>query len=78
MALAEAIRKATRGEAILHPRVTARITQALHAAQNTPPPQAPPPPFTDRTQRELEVLRLIAQGLSNAAIAQQLVITSAR
>lgn len=50
MALAEAIRKAARGEAILHPRVTARITQALHAAQNTPPPQAPPPPFTDRTQ----------------------------
>ncbi len=71
--LATAVRKAAQGEAILHPRVAARLIQELHAAQPHRP--STPPPFADLTERELEVLRLIAQGLSNADIAARLVIS---
>ncbi len=72
--LADAVRKAARGEAVLHPRVAARLIQELHAARETPTAAAPSP-FAELTERELEVLRLIAQGMSNAAIAAQLVIS---
>ena len=73
--LADAIRKAARGEAILHPRVAARLIQELNAAHGPSASPAVPEPFAELTERELEVLRLIAQGMSNAAIAAQLVIS---
>ncbi len=73
--LADAIRKAARGEAMLHPRVAARLIQELHAAREPSPSPTAPAPFAELTERELEVLRLIAQGMSNAAIAGQLVIS---
>ncbi len=71
--LVQAVRRAARGEAVLHPRVAARLIQELHAE----PRQAGgvPSPFADLTERELEVLRLIAEGLSNAEIAARLVIS---
>ncbi|HFC08973.1 MAG TPA: response regulator transcription factor [Chloroflexi bacterium] len=72
--LADAVRKAARGEAVLHPRVAARLVQELHAARETPSSLIPSP-FAELTERELEVLRLVAQGMSNAAIAEQLVIS---
>jgi NarL family two-component system response regulator LiaR len=68
--LADAVRKAARGEAVLHPRVAARVVQELHGAA-----QGAVNPFTELSERELEVLRLVADGLSNEEIAQRLVIS---
>ncbi|HEX5688582.1 MAG TPA: response regulator transcription factor [Roseiflexaceae bacterium] len=66
-ALAEAIRGAARGEATLHPRVAARVIKELQGGM--------PNPLAELSERELEVLRLIANGLNNAAIAEQLVLS---
>lgn len=63
--LADAIRKAARGEPILHPSVAERLMREVAAA--TPMSHRP-----DLTARELEVLRLISAGRSNREIAREL------
>ncbi|MGF1506733.1 MAG: response regulator transcription factor [Chloroflexi bacterium] len=68
--LAEAIRKAANGEATLDAQVAARIVQEVHGSRLDDLN-----PFTELTDREMEVLRLIAQGLQNADIAEELTIT---
>ncbi|MDQ6645046.1 MAG: response regulator transcription factor [Chloroflexota bacterium] len=68
--LADTIRKAARGESILHPRVAARVVQELRGTRRDTPNL-----FTDLSDRELEVLRLIADGRSNAEIAAKLFIS---
>jgi two-component system, NarL family, response regulator LiaR len=68
--LAEAVRKAARGEAVLHPQVAARVVQELQGARKDAFN-----PFTDLSERELEVLKLIAAGASNEDIAARLVIS---
>lgn len=68
--LAEVIRRAAGGEAVLHPHVAARLVREVQGARA----QAPNP-FSELSERELEVLRLIADGLSNAEIAERLVLS---
>lgn len=68
--LADTIRKAAVGEAVLHPRVAARVVRELYGARRDEPNV-----FHDLSDRELEVLRLIADGLSNAEISGRLFIS---
>ena len=67
--LAEAIRTVADGDALLAPQVTRRLVERFVA----PRPQ-PPEALGELTERELEVLRLIARGRSNAEIAQELFV----
>jgi NarL family two-component system response regulator LiaR len=68
--LVEAVRKAAQGESVLHPRVASRIIQEVREFKPVVPAA-----FLALTERELDVLRLIAGGESNATIAEKLVLS---
>lgn len=70
--IAEAIRKAARGEAVLDSRVAVRIVQEMQGSD-----RAQVNPFTLLSERELDVLRLIAKGMNNQEIGEALVIAEA-
>jgi DNA-binding NarL/FixJ family response regulator len=74
--LVEAIRVVARGDALLAPSVTRRLLDRFAGALPGPD-GAPPPDLAELTERELEVLRLVAVALSNAEIAARLVLTEA-
>ena len=70
--LVTAVRVVAAGEALLAPSVTRRLIADF--ARQQQPDQPLPPALDALTQRETEVLRLIARGLSNAEISTTLVI----
>jgi DNA-binding NarL/FixJ family response regulator len=72
--LVHAIRVVAAGDALLSPTVTRRLIQQF---ARRPPPSARPDALAALTPRELDVLRLIARGLSNAEIAGELVVGDA-
>ena len=65
--LLQAVRRAAAGDTYLNPRVGARLAAA---------PAEPPGPPDDLTQREVDVLRLIALGYTNADIGKQLYLST--
>ena len=67
--LIRAIRSVNRGEASLHPSIARRLIQELTQPTPLPPTQEP------LTEREMEVLRLVAKGYSNEEIGDALVVS---
>ena len=67
--LLQAIRNVYNGEASLHPTIARKLMRELNQPATLPPTTDP------LTEREVEVLRLVAQGLSNDDIAQKLVVS---
>jgi DNA-binding NarL/FixJ family response regulator len=72
--LVTAVQTVARGEALLAPAITQRLIERFVAR---PPASEMSPPLGELSARELEVLKLVARGLSNAEIAAQLVVGEA-
>jgi DNA-binding NarL/FixJ family response regulator len=69
--LAAAVRLIAEGEALLAPSVTRRVIEEFARVSRDPGSRSS---LGDLTERELDVLRLVARGLSNSEIAQELTI----
>ena len=69
--LIEAVRTVARGDALLSPAVTRQVIRRFAGLTRQPLP----PGLSELTERELEVYRLISEGLSNAEIGERLFIS---
>ena len=68
--LVDAVRRTAAGEAVLHPRVAAKVVRQLRGEDT-----GDPNPFRELSERELEVLRVLADGASNREISAALSIS---
>jgi DNA-binding NarL/FixJ family response regulator len=71
--LAEAIRRVAHGEALIQPSITRKVVAEFSRLQAAP--RKSDQGLDMLSERELEVLQLVAQGLSNREIAERLIIT---
>ncbi len=67
--LLEAIRDVYRGESSLHPTIARKLINELNQPSDLPPTSDP------LTEREVDILKFVAQGLTNHEIAQRLVLS---
>ena len=80
--LATTIRSVAQGQVLLHPDVASAVITSLSSASGEPPVDASPPVFagtsdlTQLTEREREILALLARGASNREISETLYIAS--
>ena len=72
--LCDAVRTVGAGDALLSPTITRKLIESY---TRRPPPSAKPDALGELTARELEVLRLLARGMSNNDIARELVVGDA-
>jgi DNA-binding NarL/FixJ family response regulator len=72
--LVDAIHVVAKGDALLAPSITRRLLDRF-AEQAPEDPAKPPPQLESLTERELEVLKLVARGWSNAELAEKLFLS---